>query len=161
MPSEQRSNGSEGGRQLGRIFQIEGTQAQSTETGMRLAYSEESRDPCGRIGVDRGGDGGDTITLTQGPPTYSLFSLYNPPGGEQVCLVEVGGKNGERGSDSQILSACYVSGTVLASGFLFLFCFVLAVTCGILVPQPGIKLTSSCCGSADSYPLDHQGSSHF
>ena len=58
-------------------------------------------------------------------------------------------EEGGQGADSQILSACYVSGTVLASGFLFCF-FFLAVACGILVPQPGIKLASFCCGSANS-----------
>ena len=47
--------------------------------------------------MDKGRDGGDTISLTQGLPAYSLFSLYNPPGDEQVCLVEVGGKKGDRG----------------------------------------------------------------
>ena len=70
--------------------------------------------------MDKGRDGGDTISLTQGLPAYSLFSLYNPPGDEQVCLVEVGGKKGDRG---QIHKYCYVSGTVLASGFLFCFVF--------------------------------------
>ena len=98
--------------------------------------------------MDKGRDGGDTISLTQGLPAYSLFSLYNPPGDEQVCLVEVGGKKGTGGRFTNI--ECLLCFRHCASLWVFvLFCF-LAVACGILVPQSGIKLASFCCGSANS-----------
>ena len=88
---------------LGRIFQIEGTQVQSPQAGMRLAYSRESKE-ASMAGSEWTG-GGTEVTpspLTKNWRLTVYFQLTTPLGGEWGGRVGVGGRDGKRRADSLI-----------------------------------------------------------
>ena len=97
--------------------------------------------------------------------SYDRFLNQNPKPGQfaRLCVLFV---CSAPGLPPQLYGApfplgfCFLVTSVLYiwPSFLFFFFLPPPMACGILVPRPGIEPTPASIGSAESSPLDHQGS---